>query len=145
MSKCVTLSESHFSSATIGLLAISGFFIFLQVDTFTQLQSEGYELCPPNKTCSHLIWKSSDAPVEASKSTINNHVSLLTYLHSSCFISNTVNEGLVSPFRKFHSRCLAVAYFPPKSRLVLLLNLFLWYSCCLFFCYIWKTKLYLCW
>ena len=29
-------------------------------------------------------------------------------IHSLCFISNTVNEGLVS-FSKFHSCCLAVA------------------------------------
>ena len=27
-------------------------------------------------------------------------------------------------FSKFHGRCLAVAYFPPKNRLVLLLNFF---------------------
>ena len=60
-------------------------------------------------------------------------------IHSLCFISNTVNEGLVSHFLRFHSRCLAVAYFPPKSRLVLLLNLFSWYSYCLFFCR-WSTK-----
>ena len=28
-------------------------------------------------------------------------------------------------FSKFHSCCLAVAYFPPKKRLVLLLNFFI--------------------
>ena len=32
----------------------------------------------------------------------------LLFLHSLCFISNTVNEGLVSHFLKFHSRCLAL-------------------------------------
>ena len=49
--------------------------------------------------------------------------------------------GTSLSFSKFHSRCLAVAYFPPKSRLVSLLNLFSWYSCCLFFCYMWTNKI----
>ena len=35
--------------------------------------------------------------------------------------------GTSLSFSKFHSRCLAVAYFPPKSRLVSLLNFFLIY------------------
>ena len=32
----------------------------------------------------------------------------ILWIHSLCFISNTVNEGLVSHFSKFHSRCLAL-------------------------------------
>ena len=37
------------------------------------------------------------------------HHAAFLKIHSLCFISNTVNDGLVAHFRKFHSRCLSVA------------------------------------
>ena len=48
-------------------------------------------------------------------------------IHSLCFISNAVNEGLVAHFSRFHSRCLALlsrCLFSSKNRLVLLLIFF---------------------
>ena len=66
-------------------------------------------------------------------------------LHSLCFISNTVNEGLVAHFSKFHSRCLALlscCLFSSKNRLVSLL-IFLMLSLFIFFKPINKENLYL--
>ena len=56
---------------------------------------------------------------------------LLRLNTSLCFISNTVNEGLVAPFSKFHSRCLALlncclTYFPQKIEVLLLIFLGIW-------------------
>ena len=72
------LSESHFISATFGLLVISGFSSFCK-----SIHLLNYNA---NKPCSHLIWKSSNGPVEASRSTINNHVSLLTYMYRPTYV-----------------------------------------------------------
>ena len=63
-----------------------------------------------------------------------------------CFISNTVNEGLVPHFSRFHSRCLALlsrCLFSSKNRLVLLLIFFFDVAIVYFFKPINKENLYL--
>ena len=57
-------------------------------------------------------------------STIIFILTLQPDLHSLCFISNTVNDGLVTHFSRFYSRCLALlsrCLFSSKNSLVLLL------------------------
>ena len=51
------------------------------------------------------------------KTTMQTQIFILEYIHSLCFKSNTVNEGLVTHLQNF----VVVAYFPFKSILVLLL------------------------
>ena len=75
-------------------------------------------------------------------------LSLLNLLHSLCFKSNTVNEGLVAHFQKFvvvAYRCLAFAHFPPKNRLVLLLAYSFDIVVAYFFVTYEQVKLYLLW
>ena len=62
-------------------------------------------------------------------------------LHSLCFKSNTVNEGLVAHFQNF----VVIAYFPPKNRLVLLLAYSFDIVVAYFFVTHEQVKLYLLW